>query len=167
MKNGKNTVIGFLIAAIVVMSIGYALVSQQLQVSGVAEVTSTWSVGITAITEGVAVGGATNKTPTSFTGTTATFDTVLKAPGDSMTYDITVTNNGSIDALLNAITITPEENGNKAILYEVTGVSAGNTTLEAGTTNTITVKVEWDKNATEMPTTPTREITVVLNYIQK
>ncbi|MBS7020558.1 MAG: hypothetical protein KH135_01615 [Firmicutes bacterium] len=167
MKNGKNTVIGFLIASLVVMSVGYALISQQLQVNGTAEVTSTWSVGITAITEGTATGSAENKTPATYTGTTATFDTVLKAPGDSMTYDITVTNNGSIDAVLNAITITPEENGNNAILYEVTGVSAGTTTLEAGTTNTITVKVEWDRNVTEMPTIPTREITVVLNYIQK
>lgn len=166
MKNGKNTIIGFLVAAIMVMSVGYALLSQQVTINGVAEVSSTWSVGITGITEGIATGGALNKTPSTYTGTTAAFDVSLSAPGDSMTYDITVTNNGSIDAILSAISVTPEEGGSDAINYEVTGVTAGTTTLSAGTTNTITVKVEWDKTAIGVPTVLSKTLTVTLNYVQ-
>ena len=165
-KVGKNVVIAFLIVSILIMAAGYALLSSQLKISGTAGVTSKWDVAITAITEGTATGSAINKAPATYTGTTATFDVELQKPGDSMTYDITISNNGSLNAVLDSIMISPDVSGSEAIIYSVTGVTEG-TKLEVGSTNTVTVKVEWDNQFTSMPQKTSKELTVILNYVQK
>lgn len=165
-KAGKNTVIGFLVVAILIMAAGYALLSSQLKITGTAEVTSSWNVVITAITEGTAIGTAKNRTPATSTGTTATFDVELQKPGDSMTYDITISNKGSLNAVLDSMVITPGEGGSEAITYSVTGVTEG-TRLDVDTTNTVTVKVEWDDSLSTMPEVTTKTLTVTLNYVQQ
>ena len=83
-----------------------------------------------------------------------------------MTYDITISNNGSLNAVLDSIMISPDVSGSEAIIYSVTGVTEG-TKLEVGSTNTVTVKVEWDNQFTSMPQKTSKELTVILNYVQK
>ncbi len=165
-KAGKNTVIGFLVVAILIMAAGYALLSSQLKITGTAGVTSSWNVAITSITEGTAIGTASNRTPASSTGTTATFDVELQKPGDSMTYDVTISNKGSLNAVLDSMVITEGIGGSEAITYSVTGVTKG-TKLDVNTTNTVTVKVEWDDSLSTMPAVTTKTLTVTLNYIQQ
>ena len=165
-KAGKNTVIGFLVVAILIMAAGYALLSSQLKITGTAGVTSSWDVSITAITEGTAIGSAINRTPATSNGTTATFDVELQKPGDSMTYDITISNKGSLNAVLDSMVITEGIGGSEAITYSVTGVTKG-TKLDVNTTNTVTVKVEWDDSLSSMPEVTTKTLTVTLNYVQQ
>ena len=165
-KAGKNTVIGFLVVAILIMAAGYALLSSQLKITGTAGVTSSWNVAITAITEGTAIGTARNRTPASSTGTTATFDVELQKPGDSMTYDVTISNKGSLNAVLDSMVITEGIGGSEAITYSVTGVTKG-TRLDVDTTNTLTVKVEWDDSLSTMPEVTNKTLTVTLNYVQQ
>lgn len=165
-KAGKNTVIGFLVVAILIMAAGYALLSSQLKITGTAGVTSSWDVAITSITEGTAIGSAINRTPSTHTGTTATFDVELQKPGDSMTYDVTISNKGSLNAVLDSMVITEGIGGSEAITYSVTGVTKG-TKLDVNTTNTVTVKVEWDDSLSTMPAVTTKTLTVTLNYIQQ
>ena len=155
-KAGKNTVIGFLVVAILIMAAGYALLSSQLKITGTAGVTSSWDVSITAITEGTATSN----------GTTATFDVELQKPGDSMTYDITISNKGSLNAVLDSMVITEGIGGSEAITYSVTGVTKG-TRLDVDTTNTVTVKVEWDDSLSTMPEVTNKTLTVTLNYVQQ
>lgn len=165
-KAGKNTVIGFLVVAILIMAAGYALLSSQLKITGTAGVTSSWNVAITSITEGTAIGTASNRTPASSTGTTATFDVELQKPGDSMTYDVTISNKGSLNAVLDSMVITEGIGGSEAITYSVTGVTKG-TRLDVDTTNTVTVKVEWDDSLSTMPEVTNKTLTVTLNYVQQ
>ena len=165
-KAGKNTVIGFLVVAILIMAAGYALLSSQLKITGTAGVTSSWNVAITSITEGTAIGTASNRTPASSTGTTATFDVELQKPGDSMTYDVTISNKGSLNAVLDSMVITEGIGGSEAITYSVTGVTKG-TRLDVDTTNTVTVKVEWDDSLSTMPEITSKTLTVTLNYVQQ
>ena len=87
----------FLIAAILMMSVGYAALASQLNINGTSGITGNFKVQFTDITEGVAVGSATNKTAASVTDTTATFDVEFVSPGDSMTYKITVKNTFSFN----------------------------------------------------------------------
>ena len=47
----KNVVIGALVIAILIMAIGYALLSQELKVNGSGTISSTWNVGITNIVQ--------------------------------------------------------------------------------------------------------------------
>jgi len=53
------------------------------------------------------------------------------------------------------------------ITYDVTGVTAGTTTLAAtGGTNTVTVTVEWDPNDITSNPTATKTATITLEYEQ-
>lgn len=165
-KDQKNIVIVVLLVAVVFMSVGYAALASQLNINGTAAIKSNWDVKFTSISEGTAVGSATNKTPASTTVTTATFDVELVSPGDSMTYELVVKNNGSLDAKLDSITGIPTDLSG-AIKYTVTGV-AKDDTLSAGESKTITIKVEYDGNVTSQPSEDqlSKELNVTLNYVQ-
>lgn len=163
----KNVLIGFLIAAILMMSVGYAALASQLNINGVSGITGNFQVKFTNITEGVAVGTATNKTAASVTDTTATFDVEFVSPGDSMTYEITVKNTGNLVAKLDKITGLPTGNENDPIKYTVTGVSEGDT-LAVNETVVVTVKAEYDSSVTSQPTDDklSKSLSVTLNYVQ-
>lgn len=183
----KNIIIGSLIVAIVTMAIGYAVLSQQLKINGTANISGDWDVRMTNITEGTpsnsagATVTATNVTPAVIESSkTAKFSVAFKTPGDTMEYDITVSNSGSLDAKLSNVVVAAtdddggtleltEENG---INYEITidGKSveeAKNDVLtNSGGHSTIHVKVYWDQNATAVPTNAIKKLSVTLDYEQ-
>lgn len=166
-NKNKNVLIGVLLVAVVMMSVGYAALASQLDINGTAAIASKWDVKFTSMTDGVATGSATNKKDAGFTSTTATFDVQLVAPGDSMTYELVISNDGTIDAKLDSIVGLPASSTGDAIVYTVTGVTEGET-LAAGTTKTVTIKVAYDSSITEQPTTEqlSKTLSVTLNYVQ-
>jgi len=185
-KERKNVVMGMLLAAICIMAVGYAALAQQLTITGTAQITSTWDVQITGIakqgtpsagvTENkVKVDGTDVQYPT-YTATTAQFNVSLTNPGDTITYAVTVTNGGSLAAILDSITVSATDANDAAvgieedaILYEVTGVTAKTTKLAAnGGTNTVLVKITYNPDVTTQPAADALEknLTVTLNYVQ-
>ena len=64
----KNVLIGGLLAIVFVMAVGYAAFATQLNITGSANVTSTWDVHIKSITAGTPVGTATSKSATVAAG---------------------------------------------------------------------------------------------------
>ena len=162
----QKIIIGALII-VGLASIAYAAFSQSLTINGTGTTAADWDVKITGITA-TSANGATqvNGSPT-FTATSATFDVELAHPGASAEYQVTVTNNGSIDAKLDSLTdiATINSAAPTDITYTVSGVTASTTTLAAGTTNVVTVKVEWDANST-ITTTQSKSATLTLNYVQ-
>jgi hypothetical protein len=164
MRSTKNILIGALILVVIAMGIGYAALVQNLNINGTAQVTSNWNIELTSISNGTPVGGATNNTLPKIVGTTASFDVNLVSPGDSMTYNVVVSNTGTLDAVLDDIVVS--NSGSPAIIYTVTGVAKG-AVLLAGSTNTVTVKAEYDSSVTSQPTTTNKTLTVTLNYVQK
>ena len=91
MRNKKTIMIGILCTLVAIMTVGYALLAQELNINGRASIDSTWKVEITNITEKDIVGDATSKEVPSYTSTTANFSVGLIQPGDSITYDIEIT----------------------------------------------------------------------------
>ena len=109
-KQKNNLIIGGLCCILLLMGIGYAAFSTQLKINGTSSISSEWKVLITDITSGSIVGGASNAAEPTHTETTATFSTNLISPGDSITYTITVANQGSIDAVLKNIEVNTGNN---------------------------------------------------------
>ena len=105
MKDKKKVLIGILSVLVCIMTVGYALLAQELTINGRASIDSTWKVEITNITSKDIVGGAVNKVDPTYTATTANFSVGLTQPGDSITYDITVTNKGTLDAVVESINV--------------------------------------------------------------
>lgn len=165
-NKGRNIIIGTLLAAILIMAVGYALLSQSLTINGTANITSNWDVKITNITAGTPTGSATNVSPASFGGTSATFNVNLVKPGDKMVYEITVSNGGTLNAELTGMTVSPESEADTGIYYRVSGVEQNVTKLDAGQTNTVTVEVGWVATDTSTPTEKTVPLTVNLTYTQ-
>ena len=159
-----------LVAALVVVglaSVAYAAYAQVVTINGTGTASGDWNVAITNITL-VSSTGATDATAPTFTGTSATFNTNLAYPGATATYAITVTNGGSINALLSSLTDLSTTNAAAPtyITYTVSGVTAGTTTLNAGATNTVNVTVTWDASSSPTTTSASKSATISLNYDQ-
>ena len=161
-RTQRNYIIVGLCMILVIMGVGYAAFSSQLKISGTSNVTSNWSVKITNIQSKVVNGTPTNASEPTHTDTTATFRTTLTSPGDTMQYDVTVSNEGDIDAKLDKITVP--ESTNPAIGFEVKGIEEGSL-LEAKQTAKLTVTVKYN-DVTEQPTDLTANLEVTLDYSQ-
>ena len=191
-RERKNVVMGMLLAAICIMAVGYAALAQQLTINGTATITSTWDVEITNIAEvsGSKVGDAKVVNKNS-DGTTASFDVELTNPGDEVKLAITVSNNGTLKAYLDSMSIDYfDKNDNNVtssvtaadpIQYTVTGVTAGDASTSTTTklaaknastntpgTNVVYVTVKYNEDIETQPAEDllARKITVTLNYKQ-
>ena len=161
-RTQRNYIIAGLCMILVIMGVGYAAFQSQLRISGTSNITSNWSVKITDIQSKVVNGTPTNASEPTHTDTTATFRTTLTSPGDTMQYDVTVSNEGDIDAKLDKITVP--ESTNPAIGFEVSGIEEGSL-LEAKQTAILTVTVKYN-DVTEQPTDLTADLEVTLDYSQ-
>ena len=162
MKDKKKWVIGILCTLVCIMAVGYAVLAQQLNITGTTSIDSTWKVEITNIGEKEVVGKAVSKVTPSYTSTTANFSVGLTRPGDSITYDIEISNLGTLKAKVDSINVIMDEND--AIKYTTSGVSNGDK-LGVGEKTTLTIKVEYDSNVTSQPAVTTKDITVIVNYV--
>lgn len=162
MKNKKNIVMVILCILVCIMSVAYAMLATNLVIKGKATIDSVWEVGIVDITEKDKIGKATSKTTPTYTSTTATFDVSLIQPGDSISYDVKIKNFGTLNAIVDSINILTDTN--ETIIYEVSGVKE-NDRLDAGKETTLTVKVTFDENATQI-LNKNKNITIVINYAQ-
>ena len=163
-RTQKNYIILGLSVIVLIMAVGYAAFSSQLKISGTSSVTSSWDVEITNIESTNVIGSATNGSAPTYTKTTATFNTNLVSPGDSITYDVTVENKGSIDATLK--TITKTDTNNSAILFETSGIKEGDSLL-VGAKAHMLVKVTYNSAITSQPKNLTSTLKVTLDYVQK
>lgn len=101
------TVLGILMASVLTLTVVYAALSTTLNINGNAEVTAaSWDIYLDNVM--LNSGSATSNIPTIIDKITATFSTTLTKPGDYYMFMIDVVNNGSIDAMINSITKTPE-----------------------------------------------------------
>ena len=160
----RNYIIIGLCAILVIMGVGYAAFQSQLKISGTSNIGSNFLVKITNIEVSNIVGGAADKEEvTTHTDTTATFGTTLQSPGDSITYDITIENQGTIDAILK--TITKTDTSNSAILFTTSGVNEGDP-LNEGELATMQVTVTYNPAVTSQPEDLDSTLKVDLDYEQ-
>lgn len=159
----KNIIITFLVGVTCIMAIAYASFSQTLNITGSAAIDSTWNIKITNVSTKNIVGDATKAFEPVVSDTSVTFKTNLIQPGDSMTYSVTITNAGTIDAKVGSIEKT--ESQNPAIIFSTTGINE-NDLLKAGETQTFDVTVAYNQNVTSQPEEISKTLTVKLNYVQ-
>ena len=163
-RKKRNIIIGSLCCLLVFMGIGYAILSQTLNISGIANMRGNWNVKITnmeLLSENKT--GRAEEVSHSFTDTTATFEANLYMPGDSIEYRVTVENQGNIDALLKSITPTTT-NRSEGIKFSHSEID--NTVLTAGKKITFTMKVEFLEDATSIPKVENVKYNLELVYVQ-
>ena len=163
-RTQRNYLIVGLCAILVIMGVGYAAFSSQLKITGTSNIDSTWDVQITDIQSEVVSGSPTNQIEPTHDKLSATFHTKLYKPNDTMKYDITVSNLGSVDAKLDKINVP--ENSSTAISYEVTGIKEGDL-LKSNETALLTVTVKYN-DVTSQPSQEELNINfnITLEYSQ-
>ena len=159
----RNYIILGLCSILLVMAAGYAAFRTQLTINGTSNITSEFKVLITDIQSRSVVGRAENAEEPSHTETTATFKTNLYLPGDSITYDVTVENQGSIDAVLK--TIQKSDSNNNAIIFETSGIQEGEV-LKASESTKFSVTVSYNASTTSQPSNITSDLEITLDYEQ-
>ena len=155
-KNNKGiyAVIGCLFVAVIALSIAYAALSANLDITfgTVTQNVLTWNVGfrtspssVTGTAGGTSATGRSCGTATVARKQVTVAATELSKPGDKCTWALTVKNTGSIDAVLTSITPTaptsvacsPMANASMVcgnITYKLTTDAAGTTLLTSGGT---------------------------------
>lgn len=169
-KDIRRFIMVMLLITVCFFSVAYAVLAENLDITGTSNIDASWNVLITDIESEDIVGTATNaSSPTVLSPTSASFGANLLAPGDSITYAITIENKGTIDAKLSDIILsdsTNNENGN--IKYTLTGVEKGITSLKVNEVNKAYLRVYYDASgSSDNLEAETKNISVSLLYEQK
>ena len=150
MRNRKkrNIIIGSLCCLLVFMGIGYALLSQTLNINGIANLTGKWKIYIDSITVKEVGGSAkSNQAEVTEDKLTANFDVELLKPGDYVEYDVVVKNEGTINAVLRELIPNIESNNMDILLTH--SIIQGQI-LKAESETKFTLKIRFDERATEI-----------------
>lgn len=151
MKNRKRVVVSFLLVAVMLMSVGYAALTDVLDITGSADVNKSaaenaynakiyFTGAVANQTGNTASVNADNNDKASFTANT------LQGAGDTATFTFTITNDGDLDA-----TVTPSisSNTNETYFSISSDWNGQPKTLEAGKTLTYTVTVTLKETPTD------------------
>ena len=175
-KDRKVLTLGLCLVVVCVftLTIAYAALNAVLSIQGSAQVSSAdWDVHLA--NPRVTNGSVTTTVPTLTTGKSLTFSTTLNMPGDFYEFTVDVVNSGSIDAMIEKVTKTPELTVDQAkyLNYTVSyanGESIANKqAIAAGVTMPIKVRVEYrnDLVASDLPAGQVQlTLGLVLDYIQ-
>ena len=162
MRNKKIISIALCITA-VFMAVGYAIFATNLKINGSVGISGKWLVHFTSITTGEKTTGASNNTDPTASGTTATMDANLELPGDSITYTLTLANDGNVNAIIGNVNAKAE--GSNAIVFSIDGIKKGDK-LAIGDSKTITIKIKYDENFTSQPEETSKILTVDIDCVQ-
>ncbi len=166
----QNIVIIGVIAFILAVAVGYALFSETLTVNGTATAKGDFDVEFTEVGEITKVGYTEQVAGTKIAAISSDKNTLtitvnkLDYPGAYVEIPVTITNKGSIDAKLKNISETGLTETNRAVKVTYSGIAASDAKIKQNETQSMTIKVEWDKDIN----TSAEDVTfqVQLNYEQ-
>lgn len=164
-KKKKKMVITTLVCVLVFIAVGYALLTQAIKVGVKGTLNGVWDVYISDIKLKNSTGRAQEVNPASVSNkVNANFEVDLYMPGDSVEYEVTVKNDGNIDATLRTVT-TNATNTNEDIRFTHT-IKQGEVLKKESETK-FTFKIVFDERATTLPTNSDPiEVTMKLDYLQ-
>lgn len=164
-KKKKKMVITTLACVLVFIAVGYALLTQAIKVVLEGTLNGVWDVYISDIKLKNSTGRAQEVNPASVSNkVNANFEVDLYMPGDSVEYEVTVKNDGNIDATLRTVT-TNATNTNEDIRFTHT-IKQGEVLKKESETK-FTFKIVFDERATTLPTNSDPiEVTMKLDYLQ-
>ena len=167
-------ILAIVLVSVFTLTIAYAALNAVLTIQGSAQVSSAdWDIYL--VNPRVSSGSVTNTLPVIKSNSSLEFSTTLNMPGDFYEFTVDVVNNGSIDAMIEKVTKTPELTPEQAkyLKYEVS-YSNGEAittkqTIVKGASMPIKVRIEYrkDLNNGDLPTGQVvLDLALELDYIQ-
>ena len=181
MKKNKKITIYFVIFSLLLIGIIYAILQANLQINGTAKIgANTWDIHFNNIqvnANSVAIGtGDTAATIDPDNNCKVDFSVTLSLPGDFYEFTVDVVNAGTIDGMIGELTKTIKVNNetvseipdylNYIVTYSDGTEILENHALDAGTTETYLVRLEYKTNIEELPEAATIETSLEPQYIQ-
>ena len=154
MKNRRNIVVAFLVIAVMLLGVGYAALTDVLDITGSADVNQSaaeeafnedvhFSAAVANESGNTASVNGDNNDKASFTANT------LKGAGDYVTFTFTIVNDGDVDAMVTP-TLNATAGNTKPEYFSITSDWNGEgKTLVAGGSLTYTVTVTLNNTPTE------------------
>ncbi len=158
----RYIIIASLILALLFMSSAYALFSSNIKILGTTSIGGIWNVAISDVK--IIDQSPDVKATSQIDDNTLTFNVEFLKPSDYVTYEITISNNGSIDAVLSNVLFKEEDGGSDAIKYETSPFASD---LPVGTSTSFRLTITYDANTTENPLIKFKNITSTIEYVQK
>ena len=162
-RRKRKMILGGLLCLLLIMTVGYSAFSSQLDIKGSSMVTSKWDIEITDLQLKQEVGESENVSY-DFDALTANMEANFYTPGDEITYEVTVSNLGTIDAVLDSIKINMASQD--VIQFKVDGITSGEE-LAHGTSTKFDVIMKYNENITSQPGETSIDFSMNLNYLQK
>ena len=164
-KKKQYLLIGLVVICVFLMlGLGYALLSQNLEIQGTGTITSDWNILITDIVTKEKSATASNVTAPTHSGTSATINAKFELPGDYISYDITVANQGTLNAVLDSIKIKMKDQ--EVFLFSVEGIQSGEA-LNVDEEKTFTLTIRYNENITSTPDITNIDLSMNLDYLQE
>ncbi len=167
-------ILAIVLVSIFTLTIAYAALSVVLTIQGRAQVSSAnWNIHLA--NPRVTSGSVTTDVPVIKTSSSLEFSTTLNMPGDFYEFTIDVVNDGSIDAMVENVIMTPGLTTEQAkyLRYEITYQNGESITtnqlITKGTEIPIKVRIEYRKDLTssDLPTGQVvLDLSLELKYIQ-
>ena len=162
-RKRRKIVICLLCSVLLLMTVGYAAFQTQFSIKGNTKITSNWDIRITNVTETNKTGSGESTNPPTWTNLTANMEADLYEKGDSVEYDITIENKGTLDAKLENI-ITNVKSNNEAIKISFSGYAKGEK-LFKNESKIIKAKIEYNSDFNGKAE-GSGEVEIVFNYTQ-
>ena len=163
MRRKKNLLIITLCLILLVMGIGYSAFQSKLEINSSSTVTSNWDIEITNVAFKSKVGYA-EEVASSFDKTSANVSASFTSPGDTIVYDVTVSNKGSINAVLDYIKIKMSEQD--IIHFKIDGINS-NEVIKKGEEKTFTLTMTYNENITSQPNITSTDFNMDLSFLQE
>ena len=170
-KNAQIIILSLLLAVVIFTTVGFAAYTQNLNIEGTVTVEkSKWSIHFDRSSYQLGVGSEA-VTADMVSDTSIKFTSALSKPGDYCTFSIKAVNDGTFDAALNQLEMSPlSAEQSKYLAYTVSydGVNFTNTNnalstaLNKGTSSDVLVRVEYVA-PTDSADLPSNDITVNLS----
>lgn len=148
---------------LLIMVVGYSAFQNKLEISSSSTITSNWDIEITNVVLKSKV-GYVEEVATSFNKTSASVEANFCSPGDSITYNITVSNKGTLDAVLDYIKIKMAEQD--VFHFKIDGINS-NEVIEKGREKTFTLTITYNENITSQPDITSVKFDMDLSFLQK
>ena len=104
-----------LLACMFLCTVGYAILSQQVNISGVSNISTNFDIYIESITESNLYDAAAVGEPSIINKTSGKIEVDLNKKGAKAIYNVTVKNAGNVDALITSIEGIAEANAQEPI----------------------------------------------------
>lgn len=170
MKKQNIAIIG-VIAFVLAIAVGYALFSETITVTGTATAKGSFDVEFTEVGTPTCSGFSEECTKANLAVISEDKNTLtvtvnkLQYPGAYVEIPVTVTNVGTIPAILTGITESGIGSTTSPVKVTYSGIAASDAEIAQGTPATFTVRVEWNQDINT--TAEEVEFSIGLNYKQK